>query len=98
MKRLKGKDRPINNEEDRKKVLLGLKSVDEVIIFDEDSPLELIKKIKPNILVKGGDWSIDKIIGSDFVISLGGKVYSLHFRDGYSTTKVIEKIQEKEII
>ena len=95
VKRIKGPDRPINNEEDRKKVLLALKSVDGVIIFDEDTPLELIKKIQPNVLVKGGDWEIKNIIGADFVIGLGGEVFSLMFREGHSTTKIIKKIKEK---
>ena len=95
VKRIKGPSRPINNEEDRKKVLLALKSVDDVIIFNEDTPLELIKKIKPNVLVKGGDWEIKNIIGADFVLGLGGEVHSLAFREGHSTTKIIKKIKEK---
>ena len=95
VKRIKGENRPINNEEDRKKVLLALKYVDDVIIFNEDTPLELIKKIQPNVLVKGGDWEIKNIIGADFVIGLGGEVHSLAFREGYSTTKIIKKIEER---
>ena len=95
VKRIKGENRPINNEEDRKKVLLALKSVNDVIIFNEDTPLELIKKIRPNVLVKGGDWEIKNIIGAEFVIGLGGEVYSLMFREGFSTTNIIKKIAGK---
>jgi rfaE bifunctional protein nucleotidyltransferase chain/domain len=93
VKRLKGLDRPINSEEDRSFVLGQLKAVDFVEIFSEDTPLNLILKIKPQILVKGGDWKIDQIVGAREVISWGGEVYSLNFVDGYSTTSIIQKIQ-----
>jgi rfaE bifunctional protein nucleotidyltransferase chain/domain len=95
VKRLKGSERPINNEEDRKYVLSQLKSIDFVEIFTEDTPLELIKKISPKILVKGGDWKIDQIVGGKEVQASGGNVYSLKFVDGYSTTALIHKIQEQ---
>lgn len=91
--RLKGPTRPVNREQDRKFVLENLKSVDYVEIFSEDTPLNLIKHIKPSILVKGGDWKIEQIVGGDFVKALGGEVYSLKFIDGYSTTSIIEKIK-----
>lgn len=94
VKRLKGEERPINSEQDRKFVLENLKAVDQVIIFEEDTPLNLIKEVKPNILVKGGDWAPDQIVGSDFVLENGGKVLSLSFKDGYSTTNTIEKISK----
>ena len=94
VKRLKGPDRPINNEDDRKYVLSQLKSVDFVEIFTEDTPLNLILTIKPKVLVKGGDWKIDQIVGGQEVIADGGDVFSLNFVDGYSTTSVIQKIQE----
>ena len=93
VKRIKGSDRPINNEKNRKFVLENLKSIDYVEIFDEDTPLELIKKINPNILVKGGDWPAEKIVGFEHVKSLGGMVKSLEFLDGYSTTSIIKKIK-----
>ena len=93
VKRLKGPERPINNEEDRRYVLSQLKSVDFAEIFTEDTPLNLIMKIKPNVLVKGGDWKIDQIVGGKEVVANGGEVYSLQFVDGYSTTSVIHKIQ-----
>lgn len=95
VKRLKGEQRPINKELDRKFVLENLKSVDCVQIFEEDTPLEIIKQICPQVLVKGGDWKIDQIVGSDFVIKNGGIVKSLMFKDGYSTTNLIKSVQGK---
>lgn len=92
--RLKGPDRPINNELDRSYVLSQLKAVDFTEIFTEDTPLNLILKVKPNILVKGGDWKIDQIVGAREVIASGGQVFSLNFVDGYSTTSIIHKIQQ----
>lgn len=92
VKRLKGDSRPVNKEEDRKFVMENLKAVDEVIIFSEDTPFNLISKIIPDILVKGGDWKEDQIVGSDIVKQNGGKVFSLKFIDNYSTTGIIEKI------
>jgi len=92
VKRLKGDTRPVNKEEDRKFVMENLKAVDEVIIFTEDTPFNLISKIIPDILVKGGDWKEDQIVGSDIVKQHGGKVFSLKFIDNYSTTGIIEKI------
>ena len=94
VKRLKGVDRPINKESDRAFVLSQLKSVDFTEIFTEDTPLSLILKIKPKVLVKGGDWKIDQIVGAREVIADGGEVFSLNFVDGYSTTSIIHKIQE----
>ncbi len=94
VKRLKGESRPINDEQDRKFVLENLKAVDFVEIFEEDTPLDLIKLVCPNTLVKGGDWKPDQIVGSDFVIANGGEVKSLTFIDGKSTTGTIEKIIE----
>ena len=93
VKRLKGDSRPINSETDRKYLLESIKYVDEVIIFDEDTPLDLIKKIKPKVLVKGGDWPLKEIVGSDFVTSYGGEVKSLIFEKGYSSTNLINKLK-----
>ena len=93
VKRLKGEGRPINSELDRKYLLESIKYVDEVIIFNEDTPIDLIKKIRPNVLVKGGDWPIEDIVGSDFVLSYGGEVKSLVFKEGHSSTNIISKIQ-----
>lgn len=94
VKRLKGPERPINNEADRSYVLSQLKAVDFTEVFTEDTPLNLILKVKPHILVKGGDWKIDQIVGAKEVIANGGEVFSLNFVDGYSTTSIIHKIQE----
>lgn len=90
--RLKGPTRPINSELDRKFVLENLKAVDFVEIFTDDTPLSLIEFITPNILVKGGDWRADQIVGSDHVAKNGGTVRSLQFVNGFSTTNTIEKI------
>ena len=96
VKRLKGNDRPINNEQDRAIVLSALCSVSYIVIFDEDTPYELINNIKPNILVKGGDWKPEDIVGHDIVSSYNGRVMSLSFIEGKSTTAIVNKLREKE--
>lgn len=92
IKALKGENRPIISQNERREMLLALNVVDYVEFFNEDSPINLIKEIKPDILVKGGDWTVDKIIGSDFVSSYGGKTLSLQLVEGFSTTNIIDKI------
>lgn len=92
--RLKGPTRPINSQSERAYVLCGLKPVDYVVIFDQETPYDLIKLIKPNVLVKGGDWKPSQIVGSDIVLGNGGEVKSLLFQAGFSTTNLIEKITE----
>jgi len=92
VKRLKGHKRPINSEIDRATVLAGLASVDVVIIFDEDTPYELIAQIQPDVLVKGGDWEVSQIVGHDIVMNKKGEVRSLMFKEGMSTTSIIDKI------
>lgn len=92
VKLLKGPARPINGEEDRAEMLLALKSVDAAIIYSEETPYNLISLVQPDVLVKGGDWAIDKIIGADLVLARGGQVKSLAFIEGRSTTAVIEKV------
>ncbi|OVE73525.1 bifunctional heptose 7-phosphate kinase/heptose 1-phosphate adenyltransferase [bacterium B13(2017)] len=92
VKKIKGKSRPINNENDRAEVLLALSCVDHVILFDEDTPFELIKMLKPDILTKGGDYTKQDIVGYDIVTSYGGKVIVLPFEKGYSSTKIINKL------
>ena len=94
VKRLKGEDRPINSENERAIVLSGLNSIDYIIIFEEDTPIELIKQIQPNILVKGGDWTVKQIVGYDIVLKNGGDVKSLLFKEGLSSTCVINKIRQ----
>ena len=91
VQKLKGPHRPIQNENDRAEILASLKAVDHTVLFSEDTPIELIKKLKPDVLVKGGDWKVQQIVGWDFVQSYGGQVESLQFIEGRSTTQIIEK-------
>ena len=93
--RIKDNKRPILEEDLRKKVLEGLKAVDLVVIFNEDTPERLIKEIKPDVLVKGGDWNIESIVGADFVKSYGGEVKTIDFKYDISTTKIIERILDR---
>ena len=93
VQRLKGKDRPINPEADRARILDALKPVDYVVIFEEDTPLRLIQMVKPDVLVKGGDYKVEEIVGSEYVMSYGGKVEIIPFVEGKSTTKIIQKIK-----
>lgn len=93
---LKGPDRPINNEYERKEMLLNLKAVDCVQIFNEQTPEKIIEQIRPNILVKGGDWKPEEILGSVFVLANGGEVKSLLFKKGYSTSNLIKVVQGKK--
>jgi len=93
VKRLKGPDRPINDQKSRALLLSELKSIDYIIIFEEATPYDLINCIKPNILVKGGDWKINEIVGSDIVLSTNGIVKSLKFLEGYSSTKLINRMK-----
>ncbi|MBK6544981.1 MAG: D-glycero-beta-D-manno-heptose 1-phosphate adenylyltransferase [Saprospiraceae bacterium] len=95
VRKLKGAGRPINLQNSRAIVLAGLESVDAIVVFYEETPFELISKILPNVLVKGGDWKVEQIIGSDVVLNTGGKVYSLTFHAGYSTSLVEQKIKNK---
>jgi len=94
VKKLKGKDRPINSFEDRATLLSALKSVDLVIKFEEQTPENLIKDIVPDVLVKGGDYNIEDIVGYQIVIQNGGQVKTLSFYDGYSSTNYINKINK----
>ncbi len=93
VKRLKGPDRPVNSEKDRAFVLGALDCVDKVILFSEDTPEKLIRKIRPDVLVKGGDWKKENVIGAPFVESYGGKVRLISFVKGFSTTGLLAKIQ-----
>ncbi|MFH0990651.1 MAG: D-glycero-beta-D-manno-heptose 1-phosphate adenylyltransferase [bacterium] len=94
VQRLKGPSRPIVSEMDRAYVLSALAVIDYVCLFDEDTPYELIKAIVPDILVKGGDWSIDAIVGKDVVEQAGGAVHSITFESNRSTSQIVEKIRE----
>jgi rfaE bifunctional protein nucleotidyltransferase chain/domain len=92
MRRIKGEKRPILPQQMRAYLLDNLKPVDYVVIFEEDTPLELIKAIKPDVLVKGADWDLERIVGADFVLSYGGRVERIAFSFDISTSKVVERI------
>jgi rfaE bifunctional protein nucleotidyltransferase chain/domain len=94
VKRLKGPERPINTTESRALVIANLVLVDAVVVFEEDTPYELITTLLPDVLVKGGDYTIDKIVGAKEVIANGGKVIINPIVDGFSTTNIIEKIKK----
>ena len=94
VKNLKGPSRPINSLSDRSLLLSELVCVDYVVSFKEQTPLKLIKMIMPDILVKGGDYTLDNVVGSKEVIDTGGKVELLKFHDGYSSTNYIDKIKK----
>jgi len=93
VKRLKGQQRPINHQDSRALLLASLLMVDVVVIFEEDTPLQLINTIKPDVLVKGGDYAIEQIVGAKEVIEQGGRVVINPLVDGYSTTTIIEKLK-----
>ncbi len=88
----KSPNRPLQSETSRSIVMAGLESVDLVVIFSEDTPLELIKALKPNVLVKGADYKVEDIVGGKEVLSWGGSVETIEFLDGYSTTAIEQKI------
>jgi len=94
VRRIKGEKRPILPQQMRAYLLDNLKPVDYVVIFEEDTPLELIKAIKPDVLVKGADWDLERIVGADFVLSYGGRVERMPFSFNISTSKVVERILE----
>jgi rfaE bifunctional protein nucleotidyltransferase chain/domain len=94
VKRLnKAPNRPVNNQESRAMVLAGLACIDYIILFDEDTPYELIKLLQPDILVKGSDYKAEDVVGYDIVTARGGKVVTIPFLDGFSTTGLIEKLK-----
>jgi len=93
VKAIKGPERPVNNQNDRAEMLAALGCINCVIIFDESTPLDVIKSLMPDILVKGGDWKVEDIVGSDVVAAAGGIVKSIPFVDGFSTTGIINKIE-----
>lgn len=93
VRRIKGPNRPVQDENSRAEILASLACVDYVVLFDEETPDALIRTIKPRWLVKGGDYTIDRIVGTDFVQSYGGKVKVLPFSVGHSTTSIIEKMK-----
>jgi rfaE bifunctional protein nucleotidyltransferase chain/domain len=94
VQRLKGKERPIVNQSSRSAVMASLQAVDAVILFDEDTPFELISLLKPDILVKGDDYSVENIVGADLVFQHGGVVKTIPLVKGYSTTEIVNKIKK----
>ena len=94
VKRLKGESRPVVNEYARSRMMAAFEFIDAVVLFDEPTPKELIEKVKPDILVKGDDYTIETIVGADFVIAKGGEVKTIPLVKGYSTTSLIEKIKQ----
>ena len=95
VKRIKGENRPVNDQSNRAALLSALFFVDAVVVFDEDTPLNLITALMPDILVKGADYSIENIVGGKEVIANGGEVKTINFVEGYSSTSIIEKIRNQ---
>ena len=95
VKRIKEKKRPVVNEKDRLRLVAALESVDYIVPFKEDTPLKIIKFIKPDVLVKGADWNKNNIVGRDIILSYGGRVSTIKFVKGYSTSNLIKKIAKR---
>jgi len=95
VKRIKEKKRPVVNEKDRLRLVAALESVDYVVLFKEDTPLKIIKFIKPDVLVKGADWNKNNIVGRDIILSYGGRVSTIKLVKGYSTSNLIKKIAKR---
>jgi rfaE bifunctional protein nucleotidyltransferase chain/domain len=93
--RIKGRKRPILNETERSFIISNLKPVDYVVLFDEDTPIVLIEELLPDILVKGGDWEFENIVGKDIVIANGGEVKTIEFVNDQSTSKIIKIIVDR---
>lgn len=96
VREMKGKGRPVLPERERAEILAGFECVDAVVVFDEPTPREIIAKLLPDVLVKGGDWASDRIVGREEVEAVGGKVVSIPLVGGYSTTAMLDKIQKLE--
>jgi rfaE bifunctional protein nucleotidyltransferase chain/domain len=92
---IKGPERPVNSEADRAEVITALACVDAAVVFDEDTPHDIISAIQPDVLVKGADWAHDKIVGRDIVEARGGVVIRVKVEEGHSTTGVIKKVREQ---
>lgn len=89
---IKGPTRPVNPEHERAEVLAALACVDAVVVFDEETPADIIAAVQPDVLVKGADWAADRIVGRDTVEARGGRVVRMRIEDGWSTTSLIEKV------
>ena len=95
MARLKGDDRPVQNEKSRAAVLASLGDVDAVVVFGEDTPLQLLRALKPDVLVKGADYTVDQVVGAEDVKGWGGAVVLADLLDGHSTTATIQRLGNK---
>jgi rfaE bifunctional protein nucleotidyltransferase chain/domain len=95
VKRIKGEDRPVNDQNSRAALLAALFFVDAIVVFEDDTPINVITTLMPNILVKGADYSIENIVGAKEVIANGGEVKTIDFVEGYSSTSIIKKIREQ---
>ena len=95
VKRLKGSDRPVNDQNNRAALLAALFFVDGIVVFEEDTPLNLITSLMPDVLVKGADYSVDNIVGAKEVLANGGEVKTITFVEGYSSTSIINKIRSQ---
>ncbi len=96
VKRLKGETRPVRSEAERAYVLAGLEAVDRIVLFDEDTPLDLIMAIRPDIIAKGGDYSVDTIVGAREVQGWGGRVEVIPLTPGHSTTSIIQRLRDSK--
>lgn len=96
VKRLKGKHRPIKDEQSRIYLLAALFCIDALVVFEEDTPLKLIEEVQPDVLVKGGDWPVERIVGAELVLARGGEVKCLDFIEGYSTSQLEQKIKDQK--
>jgi D-beta-D-heptose 7-phosphate kinase/D-beta-D-heptose 1-phosphate adenosyltransferase len=96
VKKIKGEERPVNSENSRALILASLIMVDNVAIFEEDTPIEIIKLIQPDVLVKGGDYTLDTIVGAKEVMANGGRVEIVPLMEGFSTTTIIKKISSSK--
>lgn len=94
VRRLKGPGRPVNDQQSRALLLAALEMVDYVVLFEEDTPYDLILKVKPDLLVKGGDYDIDNIVGADFVRLRGGEVHTIPFVEGFSSSSIIDQLKQ----
>jgi D-beta-D-heptose 7-phosphate kinase/D-beta-D-heptose 1-phosphate adenosyltransferase len=93
----KGPDRPLNPEHERAEVLAALSVVDAVVMFDEDTPLEIVTALQPDVLVKGGDWAADAIVGRDVVEARGGRVVRIPLSEGYSTSAILRRLRRRSV-
>ncbi len=92
VKRLKGENRPVNPEEARAQVLAALVFTDKIVLFDEDTPIEIIQYIQPDVLVKGNDYKVNEIVGYDIVKAKGGEIITIELTEDYSTTNILKKL------